>query len=307
MSARRYAFCLILLGSALLVTAQNQKKGRPAPFRVPDNVEKTADIVYAKYGDKELRLDLYTPKPKPAGPIPGILVIRGGGWRVGDKEGFAPVAAGLAAKGFATACIEYRVLPQVTILDAVNDTKAAVRWMRAEGSRYGIQTDAIGAIGGSAGGHLVALLATSSKVAKLEGAGGHAGVSSRIQASVPMAPVVDFVTLAQDRQRNGGEAARAIFGSDTATATLLSPVTHIDSNSAPILLMHSNGDKTVPIAQSQEILERYKKAGLSADMVTIDGAPHGFWNMPQWSSETIEKSAKFFHSVLDRVSAGAGR
>jgi len=303
MFARRSALSLILIGSALLVSAQNQKKGRAARFVVPDNVEKTADIVYARYGDKELRLDLYSPKPKPAGLIPGIVVIRGGGWRQGDKDGFAPIAVGLAAKGFAAACIEYRVLPQVTILDAVNDTKAAVRWMRAEGKRYGIQTDAIGAIGGSAGGHLVALLATSSKVAKLEGNGGHEGVSSRIQASVPMAPVVDFMAFDRNRQAKGGDAAQSRFGPDIEVAKLLSPVTHIDGDSAPILLIHGGGDKTVPIAQSHEMLDRYKKAGLSAEMVTIEGAPHAFWNMPQWSGETIEKSAQFFHSVLDRVSA----
>ena len=237
MSIRRYALCLLLLGAALLVSAQNQKKGA-AKFTLPDNVERTADIVYATYGDRQLRLDLYMPKPKPAGLIPGIVVIRGGGWRQGDKNGFASIAAGLAAKGLAAACIEYRVLPDVTIADAVNDTKAAVRWMRAEGKHYGIQTDAIGAIGGSAGGHLVALLATSYKVSKLEGNGGHAGVSSRIQAVVPMAPVVDFMTMSQGapaigrrrgaldlRQRcRNGEAAlasdspRSRLGADAADA-----------------------------------------------------------------------------------------
>ena len=97
-----------------------------------------------------------------------------------------------------------------------------------------------------------------------------------------------------------------MFANEPEMIKVLSPVTHIDRDSAPILLIHSNGDKTVPIAQSQEMLERYKKAGLSADLVTIDGAPHGFWNMPQWSAETIEKSAQFFHSVLDQLSAGAG-
>lgn len=198
------------------------------------------------------------------------------------------------------------MLPDVTIADAVHDTKAAVRWMRAEGKRYGIQTDAIGAIGGSAGGHLVALLATSYKVSKLEGSGGHNGVSSRLQAVVPMAPVVDFMTMSQARQESGGGAVRTIFGNDAEMARLLSPVTHLDRDSAPMLLMHSNGDKTVPIAQSQEMLERCRKAGVPAEMVTIDGAPHGFWNLPQWSAETIEKSARFFHSVLDRQGASAG-
>jgi dipeptidyl aminopeptidase/acylaminoacyl peptidase len=131
-------------------------------------------------------------------------------------------------------------------------------------------------------------------------------VSSRIQAVVPMAPVVDFMALAKVREEKGGDAARSIFGRDVETAKMLSPVTYIDGDSAPMLLMHSNADKTVPYAQSQEMLERCKKAGVPADMVTIDGAPHGFWNMPQWSGETIEKSARFFHSALDHLGGGAG-
>src|SRR5438552_18923591 len=109
MPQRRILLCLLLAAAAPRAIAQNQKKTAPK-FVVPDNVERQADIAYAKYGERELRLDLYLPKPRPAGLIPGIVVIRGGGWRAGDKQGFAPIAAGLAARGLAAACSEYRVL-----------------------------------------------------------------------------------------------------------------------------------------------------------------------------------------------------
>jgi dipeptidyl aminopeptidase/acylaminoacyl peptidase len=117
---------------------------------------------------------------------------------------------------------------------------------------------------------------------------------------------VDFVTIAQERREAKGGAA-SILGSDPEMAKLLSPVSHVDRDSAPMLLMHGSADKTVPIAQSQEMLERCKKAGVQADMVVMDGAPHAFWNMQQWSQETIDKSARFFHSVLDRVGGADGR
>jgi acetyl esterase/lipase len=276
-------FLLILC--AQLLPAQNK-------FTLPDTVEVKRDIVYAEYGAKKLLLDLYLPKSKTAGPIPGIVVIRGGGWRAGDKNAFAPIAAGLAARGFAAACIEYRVMPEFTIMDAVNDAKAAVRWMRAEGKGFGIRTDAIGAIGGSAGDHLVALLATSFKAAALEGNGGHEGVSSRLQAVVAMAPVVDFAVMPK--------AVNGIFAGRAELAKQLSPDTYLDKDAAPFLLIHSNADKTVPIAQSAEMLDRCKKLGVPAELVTIDGAPHAFWNMPQWATETIDRSGRFFHSVLDR-------
>jgi len=278
----------IIVPALFLLALQSVHAQPQRALKIPDSVDVKRDIVYAEYGDKKLHLDLYTPKSKPTGPIPGIVVIRGGGWRVGDKNGFAPIAAGLAARGFAAACIEYRVLPDVTIRECVNDSKAAVRWMRAEAKTYGIREDAIGAIGGSAGGHLVGLLATSSTLKALEGAGGHAGVSSRIQAVVPMAGVFDFEGMPRMP-----EAMKSL-------AKLLSPVAYLDKDAPPFLLIHSNGDKTVPIAQSTQMLERLKKLGVQSELVTIDGAPHAFWNMPQWSAETIERAAKFFHSVLDR-------
>ena len=283
MHATISAVCL----AALPLVAQN----RP----LPNGVEVKRDIVYATYGDRSLRLDLYTPKSKPAGPIPGIVVIRGGGWKAGDKNAFAPIAAGLADRGFAAACIEYRVLPDVTLPEVVNDAKAAVRWMRADGKQYGIDTDAIGAIGGSAGGHLVALLGTSYKAADLEGPGGHTGVSSRIQAAVPMAPVVDFEAFSQGRPQ-----AFEMFKGKPELAKRLSPTTYLDKDSAPMLLIHGNADQSVPMAQSKLMQERAKKAGVAADFTMIKGAPHAFWNMPQHSEETIAMAASFFHSVLDR-------
>src|SRR5580704_13029752 len=108
--------------------------------QAPGSVHVTSDIVYSTYGPLQLKLDIYRPEAA-SKPLPGILVIRGGGWKAGDKQGFAPIARNLAALGLVTACIEYRVLPEVQFPDPVYDTKAAVRWMRAEGERYGIDTD----------------------------------------------------------------------------------------------------------------------------------------------------------------------
>jgi acetyl esterase/lipase len=275
---KNFLIALSLLGFAV--------HAQPPVFQLPDTVERKSDIIYAHYGDKRVRLDLYRPKANPTAVLPGIVVIRGGGWRAGDKNLFAHIAAGLAARGFAAACIEYRVMPEVTIREEVNDAKAAVRWMRGEAKTFGINPNAIGAIGGSAAGQLVALLATSYKVKELEGDGGHPGVSSRIQAVVPLAGVFDFETM----PRMAPEILKF--------AKLVAPITYLDKDAAPFLLIHSNADKSVPLAQSEQMLARLKKLGVPAELVVIDKAPHGFWNMPQWSAETIDRAAKFFHSVL---------
>jgi acetyl esterase/lipase len=261
----------------------------------PDSVQVTPDIVYATYGARQLKLDIY--RPQSSKPLPGIVLIRGGGWQRGDKEGFASMARGLAAKGFVTACIEYRVLPEVQFPDPVYDTKAAVRWMRAEGQHYGIATDKIGAIGGSAGGHLVALLGTSYQAADLEGNGGHAGVSSRVQAVVALAPVTDFTTMTVPNGK-GPTVAHVLFQDKAELATKFSPVTYLSKDSAPILFIHGDADRTVPIAQSEEMLESCKMLGVRASLITMKGIPHAFWNQPKYEPDTITQAADFFHDVL---------
>jgi pectinesterase len=253
----------------------------------PGEVRVTPDIVYATYGTRQLKLDVY--RPPSTKPLPGIVVIRGGGWRVGDKQGFAKIAQNLAAQGFVTACIEYRVIPEAQFIDEIYDAKAAVRWMRAEGKQYGIATDRIGAIGGSAAGHLVEFLASTDKLAKFEGQGGHAGVSSRVQAVVSMAGVSDLTS---------SPVLQTIFKGDRETAASFSPVNYVSKDSAPVLFLHGDQDKTVPLPQSQVLLERYQKAGARASLVTYEGAPHGFWHQDKWSADTIAQAARFFHDVL---------
>lgn len=305
MTAKR----LLLLTLALLALSRSlpgQDPARPrrggyklVDLTVPANVEVVSDIVYAEYGDRQLKLDLCLPKPRPAEPVPGVIAIRGGGWQRGDKEGFAPIAANLAARGFAVASIEYRTVKETAFPACVNDCKAAVRWMRAEGTRYGIRTNTIGAIGGSAGGHLAALLGTSYKAANLEGEGGHPGISSRVQAVVAMAPVFDFRTLAGVKEK-GGEVPRVLFANDQKQIKRFSPATYLDADSAPVLLMQSKIDNTVPFQQSLDMLASAKKANVRAELWALTDSPHFFWNIEKWFPETIDRAANFFNSVFDQ-------
>jgi pectinesterase len=258
----------------------------PLSRTVPDSVKVERDLVYARYGEREVKLDLYLPKQPAGAKIPCIVVIHGGGWRQGDKTRFAPIAIRLAEQGFGAACIGYRLLPEVQFPAPVQDCKAAVRWVRANAGKYGLDPDRIGAMGGSAGGHLVAMLGTSYKEPKLEGDGGNAGVSSRVQAVVAMATPADMTRFG-DRSQLGKELL-----------ALISPVTHVDKDSAPTLLMHGDDDRTVPMQQSELLLEKYKQAGVTADLVKILGAPHAFWNGPQWSADVMDRAVSFFRKQL---------
>ena len=223
------AFLTLALSlTALAQTAPKKTKaaadpeGQPPRRALPASVKVERDIVYTRYGSREVKLDLYLPKQPASGKTPCIVVVHGGGWRSGDKTRFAHIAGALAEQGFAAACIGYRLLPEVEFPAPVVDCKAAVRWVRANAAKHGLDPDRIGAIGGSAGGHLVALLGTSDTVEKLEGDGGHAGVSSRVHAVVAMATPADMTRMG-DRQNLGADLAK-----------LISPVTHVTKNSAPV-------------------------------------------------------------------------
>jgi len=267
-------------------------EGRAIRRPVPESVEVERDMVYATYGERKVMLDLYLPKHPTAAKIPCIMVIHGGGWRSGDKTRFAAIAGNLAEHGFAAACIGYRLLPEVEFPAPVVDCKAAVRWVRANAAKHGIDSDRIGAIGGSAGAHLVAMLGTSASVKELEGDGGNPGISSRVQAVVAMATPADMTNF----------AARTKI--DKALAALISPVTHVGRDSAPILLMHGTNDRTVPMAQSELLLEKYRKTGAPAELVKVDGAPHAFWN-GQWFDDTMKRSVEFFRKQLGPATAAA--
>lgn len=184
----------------LIQQAEARRKlwGYPAPRIVQD-------LVYAEYGQRRLKLDVYLPPDHP-GAVPGIIVVRGGAWRMGDKEFFGYIAGRLAMHGFVAASIEYRTSDEAKFPAAVQDVKAAVRWLRAHAVSYGVNPDTIGAIGGSAGAHLVGMLATSGGVKALEGDGGNSEASSEVQAVVAMAGAYDL----QSKQAVRPEIIRAV-------------------------------------------------------------------------------------------------
>jgi acetyl esterase/lipase len=285
------ALLAVLPTDAFAQAAQKKRKaanpeGAPLRRAVPESVKVERDIVYAQYGERKVLLDLYLPKKPASEKIPCIVVIHGGGWRSGDKTRFAPIAAHLAEQGFAAACIGYRLLPEVQFPGPILDCKAAVRWVRANAARQGIDPNRIGAIGGSAGGHLVAMLGTSASVKELEGDGGNPGISSRVQAVVAMATPAEMSRAAE----------RA--GIDRQMIALISPVTHVTKDSTPLLLLHGTGDTLVPMAQSELLLKKYQEAGAKAELVRIQDGIHAFWNNEQWFADTMKRSVAFFREQL---------
>ena len=144
---KRLLLCLVILGPCLHLgasIAEAQRKPSEKDFveyRPSARVRVIPDL--AKYGDRTLLLDLYLPAQLKQGR-PGVIVVRGGGWMVNHRKRFAHLASDLAEKGVAAACIEYRTAEEAAFPGAIQDVKAAERWMRANAARYGIDSQTHG-------------------------------------------------------------------------------------------------------------------------------------------------------------------
>ena len=160
------------------------KPAAPAPA-IPDSIKAELNILYGHTPEQELKMDVYRPKTG-GDKLPACVLVHGGGWVEGDKERFTPLAIGLAQRGYVVANIEYRLGPVAKYPAAVQDCNLAVRFVRAEAQRFGLDPNRIGAWGGSAGGHLVGMLAAAPAEEKFI-TGENRNVSAKVQATVVMA------------------------------------------------------------------------------------------------------------------------
>jgi sugar lactone lactonase YvrE/acetyl esterase/lipase len=271
---------LSLLLLPLLLGAQVTKPGLTAV--VPEliaGLETHPALVYARYGQREMELDLYHPK-NIAAPLPAIVCIHGGGWFKGERSNMTLLAQALAAKGYVTATISYRLSGEAKFPAAIEDCKAAIRFLRANADRFGIRSDAIGVTGLSAGGHLAALLSTSGGVKELEGSGGHAQQSSRVQACMAMGAQSD---LQSDRIRALSRQPqdpfyRPFLGGNAVNIpevyALASPRHHLDQGDHPLAFMAGDGDHES--THAKETRRDLMALGIATSLTLIPQAPHAF-------------------------------
>lgn len=297
---------LLIVFLSLSLSAQ-EKATKPAPTKLSpeliDSLEAHRDLTYATYGQREVQLDLFRPKKSDA-PLPAIVCTHGGGWFKGDRSSMTNLAMALAARGFVATTISYRLSGEAKFPAAIQDAKASVRWLRAHAKEYGIDTEHIGVIGLSAGGHLAALLATSGDVPELEGEGGHADQSSRVQACVAMGAQTDLLSerIASLSSQPDDPFYRTFLGASQADAgdvyALASPRNHLDPKDPPILVMTGALDDSS--THADEFRGDLGKLGIAADLVLLPDAPHAFLGRQVSFDECVEKSAAFFAEAFGR-------
>lgn len=266
------------------VREQFRKMSQRQPGRqrgpVPDSVVVQHDVEYGRAGDKPLLLDLVRPKQPTKEALPVVVFIHGGAWRGGNKAGGIGNVARLVATGnYVGASVEYRLSGEAIWPAQIHDCKAAIRWLRANAKKYGIDPDKIAVWGGSAGGHLVSMLGTSGDVKELEGAGGSPGVSSRVSCVVDFCGPSNF--LAPKKFEGGREpgAVTHLLGGTVEEkkemARQASPITYVSKDDPPFLIVHGTDDATVPFEQAQMLYDALKKVDVAVSFIKIEGGGHG--------------------------------
>jgi len=268
--------------SLTLSLAQPSTKQPQRRSLLPPGVRALKDLQYGQASGRAMLLDLYLPE-KGDKPLPLIIWIHGGAWMAGSKDGPSP-ALRCTPNGYAVAQVGYRLSQEAKFPAQIYDCKAAVRWLRANAAKYNLDPNKFIAWGGSAGGHLVALLGTSGGVAELEGNVNDLKESSRVQAVVDWFGPTDFLHIGDaesDLRHNAPDSpeSKLIGGpllENKDQAAKASPITHVSKDAPPFLIMHGDHDRTVPFNQSELLYAALKKAGVDVTFVPMKGAGHGF-------------------------------
>ncbi len=273
-----------LLLFALRLAAQTQPEFDVVP-----------DVQYCTGGGKPLLMDVFIPKHRNRAPTPAVLWIHGGGWERGDKNGNSGAQL-LVNEGFVTASLFYRLSGDSPFPADIEDCKCAIRFLRANASKYGIDRDRIGAAGASAGGHLAELVATADQNAELEGDGGWKNASSKVQAASAYYGASDFTVGAMQFQHHTGQVVVKLFrGTEKDKPELYrkaSPIFYVSKEDPPLLLAHGEKDDLVPFDQSVRMAEAYRKAGLPVEFIAVKNAGHDF---AQVGDAPISPSTEIIH------------
>ena len=241
-------------------------------------VEVEKEVVYGGAGERPLRLDVYRPEA-PNGAA--VLLVHGGGWSRGSKDMLAPAATLLAEQGFVAMAQEYRLTGEAPFPANIHDVKRAIRWAKENAARLGFDPEKLCLEGHSAGAHLVLLAAATPDDPRLAPPEGLGGVSQEVAAVCAIYPPTLF-HMGETRP-SGALPARVLPGADVSeeSAVLASPIEHVTAALPPVMLLHGDADKVVPVSASRRYEERVRAVGGRCDLHVYAGLPHGFANHPE--------------------------
>jgi acetyl esterase/lipase len=265
--------CAVLM--ILAIFARQQLAQEPAAVRIEKSVSYLPP-------DRAEKADLYLPPVFEDGrKYPGVLIIHGGGWTGGKRDAAREINIGttLASQGYVCMSIDYLLHNPQSDKPCwpqnLHDCKTAVRWLRANSERLHLNTAHIGVIGGSAGGHLAALVGTTGPRDSLDPPGPYVEQSCAVSCVVDMYGPADF-TDSRDIA-----ALRKTRSDPPELYRAFSVLTYLDKDDPPFLILHGTADKTVPVRQSEILAAALAKQGVEHQLEIVEGAPHTFHLQPK--------------------------
>lgn len=260
-----------------------------------------SNVVYEQvpsrgYANVLMQMDILQPKTKEKKPA--ILFVTGGGFINANKDNGIQLRMHLAENGYVVGSISYRVAPTAKFPEPLEDVKAAIRYLKANADRFGIDPSRVGIVGGSAGGYLTAMAGTTSGT-KMFNRGENLQVTSDVKAAVDLYGLSDLTQIGSDfsadvqaRHRSAGATealwvnGSPVFGgrdggilADKQAAEAANPIHYISKTSAPMLLMHGTSDTVVSPSQTDLLYQALQKNGIPSERYLVTGAAHGgkYW------------------------------
>jgi len=224
------------------------------------------NVIFGRTAERDLALDVYRPITRRRSPLPLVLFIHGGGWHGGNKESYADLATRVAAQGYVTAALDYRLSGEAPFPAAVQDCKTAVRWLAAHAEDLSACANRVAVWGHSAGAHLAALVALTP--GRFEPASPRALEATRVHAALCFSGPFDFPAL--------GDALRGSVDAFVGAATReeASPITYASPDSPPHFICHGQLDDLVPFEQASRFVAALRKAGAPVEFVPVPEAGH---------------------------------
>lgn len=288
----------------------------------PEAVRGYPDLVFARApGYRPLRLDLYVPaQARDDRRLPLVIFLHGGGWlsghtrHAGAFENWPEVLAGIAARGYIVASVDYRLSSEARFPAQVHDIRAAIRWLKSKGARWHIDGERVLLWGTSAGAQVAALAATAcgEPGELVPPAGWSAAVPDCVQGLVAWYGVFDIPAIA-NLSLPGATAAelepvRRYLGCEPAACPELaksaSPITHVTGDTPPTLLIHGDRDHVVPVSQSHAFDAALRRHEVPSELHVFAGIDHSF--IGEDAARTREASLEAWRITVDFIARTLG-
>ncbi len=264
------------------------------------NIMSTENIVYKTIDtNRALQLDIY--QPKKAGKYPALIMIHGGGWRSGNKNMQQAMAQAIAAEGFVTIAVEYRLSLEAKYPAAVHDIKTAIRFVKDNAEKFSIDTTKIAIEGESAGGQLALLVAMTNGILRFDGDNCGTKSTSTVHAVIDVDGIVSFLmpgSLNIERKPDSPDAfwLGGTFADKPMIWKEASPLFYVAKNSVPTLFICSSVPRFH--AGRDEMIDMLSQNGIYSESHTLPDSPHSFWLFEPWFESTKEYIVRFLRNIF---------